>query len=310
MRQLRVIAAENSQSGVSRMGKKKLTGAAGYAVEWLQADQRGKQKEPYIKPSSLAKGCLLYVAFELQGQPKPPFEARVGRILSVGTDSHRRLQRGLSRACLGQEVFFEVPEYRIHGFCDGILYVPADKAGEVESAGFWALEFKTTAASEFDKLKAAKMPKEEHARQAQIYLWGIETYYQGAIPVQGAIIYYENRDTLEHLAYEVYPDPELMTDLLARVKAMLAGLAEDRLPDDALAPDHWAHGYCPFLDICEPGQKAIEWQAAQPKTLPDQVLADIIAKRIVAKKGAEKMTGKKKQGARSLTELAQDLDWS
>jgi hypothetical protein len=288
---------------------KKSKGAAEYAVEWLQADQFGKSKEPYIKPSSLAKGCLLYIAFELQDKPKPPFDARVGRILSVGTDSHRRLQRGLTRACLAQEVFFEVPEYRIHGFCDGILYIPPDKAQDEAVTGLWALEFKTTAAGEFDKVKAAKMPKEEHVRQAQIYLWGLEEYYQGMLPLKGAIIYYENRDTLDHLAYEVSPDPEMMADLLARIKAMLEGLAEDRLPDDVLPSDHWTHGYCPYLDICEPGQKAIEWQTAQPKTLPDKVLADIIAKRIVAKKGAEKMTGKKKTGTRSLAELAQELNW-
>jgi hypothetical protein len=35
----------------------------------------------------------------------------------------------------------------------------------------------------------------------------------------------------------------------------------------------------------------------------------MIAKRIVAKKGAEKLTGQKKKGTRSLTDLAQDLDW-
>lgn len=288
---------------------KKLRGAAGYAVAWLQTDHRAEPQEPYLKPSSLAKGCLLYVAFELLGKSKLPFDTRVGRILSVGTDSHRRLQRGLERACLAQEVFFEVPEYRLHGFCDGILYVPPYKTDDESIAGFWALEFKTAAASEFDKVKAAGIPKEEHARQAQIYLWGIGEYYRGAIPLKGAIIYYENRDTLEHIAYEVYPDPEAIADLLARVKAMLAALAEGRLPDDTLPPDHWAHAYCPYLDICEPGQKAMEWQAAQPKTIPDKVLADMIAKRIVAKKGAEEMTGKKKKGTRSLADLAKDLAW-
>ena len=290
--------------------KKKRSGAAGYAVEWLQADRWGKKKEPYIKPSSLAKGCLLYIAFELQGKPKPPFDARVGRILSVGTDSHRRLQRDLARACLAQEVFFEVPEYRIHGFCDGILYISPEQTADPDAVGFWALEFKTTAGSEFDKVKAAKMPKEEHARQAQIYLWGIEQHYRSTIPLKGAIIYYENRDTLEHLAYEVYPDPEMMTDLLVRIKKMLADLDVGRLPDDVLPQDHWGHAYCPFLDICEPGQAAMEWQAKQPKELPDKVLADIIAKRIVAKKGADKITGRKKKGQRSLTDLAQDMDWS
>jgi hypothetical protein len=288
---------------------KKRKGAAGYAVEFLQADPRAQAQEPYIKPSSLAKGCLLYVAFELLGKPKPPFDMRVGRILAVGTDSHRRLQRGLERACLGQEVFFEVPEYRIHGLCDGILYIPPDKADDESVAGFWALEFKTAAASEFDKVKAAGIPKEEHVRQAQLYLWGIHEYYRGAIPLKGAIIYYENRDTLEHAAFEVPPDPEAMADLLARVRQMLDALAEGRLPDDVLPPDHWAHAYCPYLDICEAGQKAMEWQAAQPKTLPDKVLADMIAKRIVAKKGAEAMTDKKKKGARSLADLAKDLRW-
>ena len=99
------------------------------------------------------------MAFELLEKPKPPFDARVDRILSVGTDSHCRLQRGLSRACLAQEVFFEVAEYRIHGFCDGILYIPPDKTDDSLMVGFWALEFKTTAGSEFDKLKSAKAPQ-------------------------------------------------------------------------------------------------------------------------------------------------------
>jgi CRISPR/Cas system-associated exonuclease Cas4 (RecB family) len=284
--------------------------AARYTRDLLQIDPQSLPKEPYIKPSSLARGCLLYVAFELRGEPKPPLEARVGRILSVGTDSHRRLQRALGRACLGQEVFFEVPEYRIHGFCDGILYARPDQVGKETSAGFWALELKTTAASEFEVIRAANTPKEEHIRQAQIYLWGLETYFQGAIPLQGAIIYYENRDTLEHAAFEVYPDPENMADLLRRVKSMLEGLEDERLPlDDTPPPEHWSHRYCPFLEICEPGKRAMEWQAAQPKDLPDKVLADIIAKRIVAKKGAEKMMGKKKSGTRTLADLARELEW-
>lgn len=284
--------------------------AANFVKDLLQVDPRSLPKEPYIKPSSLARGCLLYVAFELLGKPKPPLEARVGRILSVGTDSHRRLQRALERACLGQEVFFEVPEYRIHGFCDGILYARPGQVGRGAPGGFWALEFKTTAASEFEVIRAAKMPKEEHIRQAQIYLWGLETYFEGALQFQGAIIYYENRDTLDHMAYEVYPDPESMAHLLARITAMLDGLENDRLPlEDTTPPDHWSHRYCPFLEICEPGQQALAWQAQQPKDLPDAVLADIIAKRIVAKKGAEKMTGKKKSGTRSLADLARELDW-
>jgi hypothetical protein len=290
---------------------KKRMGPSEFALEWLKEPRKSGQ-DAYIKPSSLAKGCLLYVAFELQGKPKPPFDARIDRILSVGTDSHRRLQRGLARACLAQEVFFEIPEYRIHGFCDGILYIPAGPKVDEETVGFWALEFKTTGGNDFDKLKAAKAPKEEHIRQAQIYIWGIHEYYQGTIPLKGVIIYYENRDTLDHLAYTVYPDEAMMADLLARVKVMLDGLSADLLPNDFLPQDHWAHRYCPYLDICEPGKIAMQWQSTQPKQLPDKVLADIIAKRIVAKQqGKEGTAGTatKKKGGRSLTDLAQDLSW-
>jgi hypothetical protein len=280
-----------------------------YVVDLLQREDWQKPNQPYIKPSSLAKGCLLYVAFELQGHPKPPMDPRVGRILSVGTDSHRRLQRSLSRACLTQEVYFVVPEYRIHGFVDGVLYIPPDNTPDPSFVGFWILEFKTTAGSEFDKVKAAKQPKEEHIRQAQIYLWGMEIYFDGQIPLKGAIIYYENRDTLDHVAYEVPPDPESVGDLMNRVRDMLNALDAGKLTDDYLPEDHWGHRYCPYLDICEPGQKAMDWQSQQPKTLPDEVLANMIAKRIVAKQGAEKMTNKKKKGPRSLAEMAQERGW-
>src|SRR5512134_1172580 len=105
---------------------KNIGAVARYTRELLQIDPQSQAKEPYIKPSSLARGCLLYVAYELRGEPKPVLDARVGRILSVGTDSHRRLQRFLGRACLAQELYFVVPEYRIHGFVDGVLYIPPE----------------------------------------------------------------------------------------------------------------------------------------------------------------------------------------
>jgi hypothetical protein len=284
--------------------------AARYIKELLQIDPQSLPKVPYIKPSSLARGCLLYVAFELRGEPKPELEARVGRILSVGTDSHRRLQRALGRACLGQEVFFEIPEYRIHGFCDGILYTRPDQMKDPSDTGFWALEFKTTSSSEFDAIRAANVPKEEHIRQAQIYLWGLAVYFQEAVPFKGAIIYYENRDTLDHMAFEILADPEGMAELLVRVKTMLEVLERDQLPmEDTSPPEHWSHRYCPYLAICEPGRQAMEWQAKQPKTLPDSILAEIIAKRIVAKKAAKEVSGKPKTGTRTLADLARELEW-
>lgn len=65
--------------------------------------------------------------------------------------------------------------------------------------------------------------------------------------------------------------------------------------------------YCPYLEICEPGKKAIEHQKSEKKPLPDRVLADIIARKIVAKRRKEKAV--KAKAGRNLDELVADLNW-
>ena len=289
---------------------KKVKSAAGYVMDRLAENRYGKKKEPYIKPSSLAKGCFLYVAFELQGKPKPPFDARVGRILSVGTDSHRRLQEGLSRECLAQEVFFEVPSTASTAFATAYCTFPTSEPQipTPSASGPWSS--KPPPPVSLTRSKRPKSPKRSTSVRPKFICGVSKNITRARCPLKGAIIYYENRDTLEHLAYEIYPDQGMIADLKQRIKSMLRGLEYGQLPDDVLPRDHWGHSYCPFLEICEPGQEAMAWQATQPKELPDKVMADIIAKRIVAKKGAEKMTGKKKAGQRSLADLAKDMDWS
>jgi len=121
------------------------------------------------------------------------------------------------------------------------------------------------------------MPKEEHTRQAQIYLWGLEKYFNGQFPLNGAIIYYENRDTLDHVSYEVPPDPDGIAELMERVQKMLDQLDGESLTDRLSPRRSLGHRYCPYLEICEPGQRAMEWQAKQPRDLPDEVLANMIA---------------------------------
>lgn len=69
---------------------KKLKGAAGYAVEWLQTDQRG-QGEPYIKPSSLAKERAPRVGAATGGAPRPPPHPRVNlRYPPISSNPRRR----------------------------------------------------------------------------------------------------------------------------------------------------------------------------------------------------------------------------
>jgi len=271
---------------------------------------------PYIHPSSLARGCMLYIARELLGIPKAEPEARVRRILEVGTQSHNRIGRYLAPYTMAREVFFCDQEHHIRGYADALLYFPplsadgqrppADSPAELQ--GFYVVEIKTAGSEEFARMKAAGAPKEEHWRQCQVYLWGLERYY--GLPLQGGIILVENRDTLEYLAFDVVTDAAAMADLLARVKATLQAVAEGRLPEDHLPREHWAHAYCPYLSLCSPGQEAVAWQREHRPPLPDTVVADIIAKRIVAKRrGGGEAGGRKKRGDRSLQELAAALGW-
>jgi hypothetical protein len=275
-------------------------------------DKRSRgQEEPaerYIRPSSLARGCMLYLAFELRGEPKPPLGPRVSRILQVGTDSHRRIEGYLGRSALAREVFFQEEEHRIRGYCDAIVYLTPEQ--RPEHAGFYAVEIKTTADSEFQDILAEGAPREEHVRQCQVYMWGITRYYKGTVPLKGGVILYENRDTLAHHAFDVAYDEEMMQHLLARVKTVWACVAGEELPDDYLPREHRSHRLCPYLDICEPGQKAVAWQKEQGQGLPDRVLAGIIADRVVAKQRREREGKPKQKGRRSLEALAEELGWA
>jgi len=242
---------------------------------------------------------------ELMGMPKPTLDPRVGRILEVGTDSHRRIPRYFSPITFAREVLFRDEEYRIKGYADAIVFIPPSL--DRERSGFYVVEIKTTGAGEFERIVDEKQPKEEHVRQCQIYLWGLRRYY--GLDLRGGIIFYENRDTLEHRLFDIAYDAAPIEDLLGRVKWMLEGLKQGRLPEDYLPADHWAHRYCPYLDICEPGRRAVEYQKSQPKELPDTVLAQIIGERIVRKRRREREGMNPRSGARSLEALAQEFKW-
>jgi len=266
-----------------------------------------QQEERYIHPSSLAKGCMLYVARELLGVPKPEFEPKVQRILDVGTESHRRILRSLRRITLGHEVFFQDDEYHIRGYCDAIFFIPPSL--DAEHAGFYALEVKTAGSDVYERIEDEGVPRDDHVRQCLIYIWGLLRYYGGAIPLRGGIVFYENRDTLEQAAFEIGYDEALMNAFLAQVRAMLERMREGQLPEDHLSQDQWAHRYCPYLDICEPGRAAMEWQKEHREGLPDHVLAEIIAERIVRKRRKQGGKETQKKGARSLEDLVAELEW-
>lgn len=271
------------------------------AVE--EALSEGKDEGKYISPSSLARGCMLYVAREILGFPKPPLEPRIRRMFEVGIEGHRRIERYLRRISLAQEVFFQDDRYRIKGYCDALVFIPPSLSEE--HSGLYAVEIKTTGSWEFGRIED-EGPREDHRRQLMIYIWGLERYY--GLPIRGGIIFYEDRDSLEHRLFDVAYDELLMEELLGRVERMWEALREGHLPDDHPPLDHWVHRYCPYLDICEVGREAMEYQRKHRKQLPEEVLARIIGERIVRKRRREGEKRKKKR-ERSLEELAAELGW-
>lgn len=272
--------------------------------ETLSSKDKTDEKIGYIHPSSLAKGCMLYVARELLGVPKEEPDSRVKRILNAGTSGHWRIARYFSRVTLAREAPFTDEEHRIRGRCDAIVYLPPEL--DPKNNGFYAVEIKTVGSTEYGLIKGAKEPKPEHRMQCLIYIWGIRRYYK-SIPLRGGIVYYEDRDTLDYLLFDVEYEEEKLQPLLERVKAILPGLKEGRLPEDHLPPEHWVHGYCPYLSICEHGQKAV--RSRKKAGIPDRALADLIAKRIVSKRGSQGGKGGSKRAQRSLEELASQLNW-
>ncbi len=261
-------------------------------------------EEKYISASSLAHGCMQLVARELLGFPKPELEPRVQRMLEVGRDGHRRIEGYLKGISLAREVFFKDEEYKIKGYCDDLIYIPPSLSEE--HSGFYAVEIKTAGSASFERIADERAPREDHARQCMIYIWGLRRYYRGDIPIKGGIILYENRDTLEHVLFDVAYDEAEMNELLRQVSRMWDALARGQLPDDHLPKEHWYHNYCPYLDICPVGQEAVRWQKEHRKELPDEVLAQIIGKRIVRKRRREG-AGRKRE--RTLEELAEELGW-
>jgi hypothetical protein len=267
--------------------------------ESLSSNETKAEELGWIYPSSLARGCILAVAFELLGAPKREPESRVKRIFQVGNSSHSRILRYFSKVMMAQEVPFLDEEYRLKGRSDAILFLPP---GMGQNPGFYVLEIKTVSSMEYELIKDEGQPREEHLRQCLIYIWGIKRYY--GLPIQGGLIYYENRDSLEYLLFPVEDDEALLLPLLERVKAILPELREGRLPEspeDRLPPDHWAHEYCPYLEICDYGQEAVREKKMKGSKLPDKILARIIAEKIV--QGQRK---KERRGLASLEGLRGD----
>lgn len=289
----------------------KMTGPAAIMSKVIEESfspkKEDEEKIGYIRPSSLAKGCVLYVAMELLKMPKEEIDNRVKRILEAGTSGHFRIPKYFSKITVAKEMPFIDEEYRIRGQCDALIYIPPDL--DVEYSGFYVVEIKTTSSSEFDRIKEAGKPKEEHVTQCLIYIWGLMRYYK-SIPICGGIIYYENRDTLDYHLFNVPYDENLLIPLLNEVKAMLPGLIiEGKLPESHLPLDHWGHEYCPYLSICEYGQEALKHKKENKPAIPDRVLAEIIGMRIVKKQRAKEEKVKSRKTPRTLEELSTEFNW-
>jgi hypothetical protein len=235
---------------------------------------------PYVlRPSSLARGCALLIAFEAAGFPKLEIDSDVVlRILDVGTDSHRRLQRYLGPVLLAREVPLRIPEYALRGFVDGLIYLSDEQAPA--AAGFYCAELKTMSDDELDLHRQTGRPRDDHLRQLGIYLWGVERCYP-AIRPRGGIILYEARGSLRHQLFYVERDDAPILAFLDRAR-QAAELAHGGVmttdPLDRLPLEDWGHRYCPYRELCADGKLALEWQRTQPQPLRVSLLAEKAAR--------------------------------
>ncbi|MEN3011022.1 MAG: hypothetical protein ABDI20_08720 [Candidatus Bipolaricaulaceae bacterium] len=266
----------------------------------------GRLEEPvqeglgFVHPSTLAQGCFLAVARELLGHPKAEPGVRRLRLMQAGNAAHERVMNYVRPFLVAQEVPFLDPEHRIKGRCDGLLFIP--KTLSPNDAGFYVLEVKAVSSTSFLELKATGTPRIEHVRQCQIYQWGLANSYE--LRIQGGLIYYENRDTLEYALFLAPSMDQGFSELLEKLRFVVGLAKEGRLPEGPeykLPEGHWAHRYCPYLHLCGYGQGVV---AQNKGHLSEALRAKIIAQSIVKK--AHKKEGRKQK---SLEELAEEFGW-
>jgi hypothetical protein len=199
-----------------------------------------------ISPSKIVNGCLLAPYYDLieAEQVKEQREYDNCMTLEVGKFLHEKLQKFFKEyyESIGwtymEEVRVQITEDS-HGSIDAVVMSP-----EME---VFLDEYKTCSVGVMDSL--GKKPQDYNAKQAQIYMTGVECIHTRLL--------YVNRNNFQMKEYHVKPDKAVQDELLAAMHTV-SEAAKAKVPPPPTV--HWmgtspCTKTCVYRHLCPENQK-------------------------------------------------------
>jgi len=212
-------------------------------LEKYYASLRDSAGTPGRFSPSMLGGCLRdsyykYMGIE-EGRTRDPMSMAT---LEDGRARHIRWANTFRDAGLLKEAEKElwIPEWHIHGFCDGILWID-----DLD----WVYELKGVRSEFFKQIVKGTAPREGDALQLHIYM--------KALDIPRGIIIYENkndqRDVREFIYYK--PDPIISFDLEQRMEILLEAVRTETPPEEpeGCVANSTMMNWCDRKDYCKSG---------------------------------------------------------
>ncbi len=194
-------------------------------------------------PSSVGK-CCRQIVYSMLGYPAPKNEPRLMRIFECGHSMHERYQRWFEG--MGIQIAAEIVlnadsddelvaercrELNISGRTDSLLLVNGRLClVELKSANSNMFKFHL------------KEPKEEHVLQLQLYMY--------LTNIMDGILLYEDKNTQEIKEFYIKYNPEIVDELLEKIRYVNECIRNRELPERESAPPAWQCRYCSYVPIC------------------------------------------------------------
>lgn len=192
-----------------------------------------------FSPSMLG-GCLRNAYYKYKGvsgtRQRDPISIAT---LEDGRARHERWAKTLADAGILKESEKElwIPEWHIHGFCDGILSI---------SGKDWVYELKGVRSEYFRQISKGKSPREEDALQLHVYM--------KALGIPRGIVIYENKNDQREIREFVYhkPNPIVSIALENRMEVLLKAIENDEPPDkpEGCVPKSTMKQWCDRASYC------------------------------------------------------------
>lgn len=237
-------------------------------------DKRKDHGDIRFYPSSIGR-CPRSVVYQMLGYIGTPKTGEDLLVLENGTWFHHRMEKLFKDMgiLVAEELSIRDLELKISGRTDAIIW-DWDADVEAESANVQLYrppvgrektpklvydgpehliklaEFKSIKASGFQKLKTK--PKPEHVSQLQLYfhLTGLTK----------GLLYYENKDNQDIKVYEVERDDELIAQILADIRDLVAHAERGELPARPYQPIDMPCRWCDFRHICHPNSTPFSYE--------------------------------------------------